>query len=136
MKNKMQNQKGFTLIELILVIAILGILAVAVAPQVGNIMANSQTRSRDGTVGMIQSAINNSFSNALSQNGVGQYPAALDGVANGTQCDANGATCFGGVLQQPVVSADWTKTNATTYTHNPTSTNVVYTPATGVFAVQ
>lgn len=129
-----RNEKGFTLIELILVVAILGILAVAVAPQVGNIMANSQTRSRQGTVGMVQSAINTAFSNTLAQTGVGAWPAALDNEANGTVCNASLAQgCFGGVLAQPVRSADWTKTNATTYTHTPTATAAVYNAGTGQF---
>lgn len=129
-----KNEKGFTLIELILVVAILGILAVAVAPQVGNIMANSQTRSRQGTVGMVQSAINTSFSNALAQTGVGAWPANLDNEANGTVCNAPlGQGCFGGVLAQPVRTADWTKTNATTYTHTPTGTTATYTAGTGQF---
>ena len=130
-----KNEQGFTLIELILVVAILGILAVAVAPQVGNIMANSQTRSRQGTVGMVQSAVNTSFSNALANTGVGAWPANLDNEADGYVCSAapTGVGCFGSVLAQPIRSADWRKTNGTTYQHIPSATNAVYAPGTGQF---
>lgn len=130
---KRLNQKGFTLIELILVVAILGILAVSVAPQVGNIMANSQATTRDGTVGRIQDAINKFYAEQLSATGVGSFPTALDGGADATACDNAASDCFGDVLQQAIDSADWLRVNATTYQHVPTTTNITYTPATGLF---
>ena len=41
----MRNQKGFTLIELIIVIVVLGILAVTAAPQFFNFSGDARSRS-------------------------------------------------------------------------------------------
>ncbi len=124
------NESGFTLIELILVIAILGILAVAVAPQFVNIQANAQEAQRDGMAGAIRDGINMQFAQTLATSGTGTYPAALDAAANGACTAAN--PCFDTVLQQGVEEG-WTKADLV-YTHDDTATALTYTPADGTFA--
>lgn len=52
----MQKQQGFTLIELVVVIVILGILAVAVAPKFIDLSDEAETAALDGVVGAINSA--------------------------------------------------------------------------------
>lgn len=127
---KRLNDKGFTLIELILVIAILGILAVAVAPQFVNIQANAQEAQRDGTAGAIRDGINMQFAQTLATTGTGAFPAALDSAAAGACATAN--ECFDVVLQQGVAD-NWTKTSDTVYVHDDTSTTFTYDPTTGTF---
>jgi MSHA pilin protein MshA len=58
-KNKMktlQNQKGFTLIELIVVIVILGILAVVAIPKYGSLTKDADYAVVKGVVGALNSA--------------------------------------------------------------------------------
>jgi len=127
--NSLNNNKGFTLIELILVIAILGILAVAVAPQFVNIQASAQAAQRDGIAGAVRDGINMQFSNTLATTGLGTFPATLDAAVAGACTAAN--TCFTTVLQSGI-TAGWTKAGLV-YTHDATSTAMTYTPATGTF---
>lgn len=130
MKN-IKNQSGFTLIELILVITILGILAVAVAPQFVNIQAEAQEAQRDGVAGSIRDGINMQFALTLAQTGVGTFPAAIS-TAPGAAC-AGG--CFDLVLQSPVLTA-WTYAAGAAqgdYTHTATGTTYTYTSADGTF---
>lgn len=126
----LNNNKGFTLIELILVIAILGILAVAVAPQFVNIQANAQQAQRDGVAGSIRDGINLQFAEQLATTGTGTYPASLDGATAGACVTGN--ACFDAILQQGV-TAGWTKNSATTYTHDDTSTTFTYSSTNGTF---
>ncbi len=119
------NEKGFTLIELILVVAILGMLAVAVAPQVGIIMDAAENRTADATVGMVQDGINTFNANSISQNGTPLWPAVLDASPNGL-CSQQG--CFGAVISQPVFSASWRKDRNTQYTYIPSANTFTYQP--------
>lgn len=128
--NTVRNESGFTLIELILVIAILGILAVAVAPQFVNIQASAQAAQRDGIAGAVRDGINMQFSNALATTGTGTFPASLDAASEGACTSAN--PCFTNVLQQGI-TAGWTKGAGNTYTHDATGTTFTYNPSTGTF---
>jgi MSHA pilin protein MshA len=52
----MMNNKGFTLIELVVVIVILGILAVTVVPKYINLKADAQTATLEGVKSAMQGA--------------------------------------------------------------------------------
>lgn len=128
MKN-IKNQSGFTLIELILVIAILGILAVAVAPQFVNIQAEAQEAQRDGVIGSVRDGINMQFALQLASTGVGTFPAVLS-TAPAADCSGG---CFDAVLQTPI-TAGWTYAAGAAqgdYTHTATGTTLTYTQADG-----
>lgn len=65
----MRNQKGFTLIELIIVIVVLGILAVTAAPQFINFSSDARASALKGMEGSIKGAMQLTYSKA-----------AIDGV--------------------------------------------------------
>lgn len=132
----MRNQKGFTLIELVLVITILGILAVTALPNFLDVSQNAQDASRMGIVGSVREGINLQKAQNLVQVGPpGVFPPSLDAAADGTIA-SSASPIFGSILHHPVTSDKWTKVNTTTYNYTDGSTTLTYTynPATGTFA--
>jgi len=68
----MNKQSGFTLIELVMVIVILGVLAVAALPKFVDLKGDAQQAAVDGVAGSLSSAssINFAARQAKSTNGV------------------------------------------------------------------
>ncbi|WP_417439076.1 type II secretion system protein [Idiomarina sp.] len=60
----MRNQKGFTLIELIIVIVVLGILAVTAAPQFINFSSDARASALKGMEGSVKGAMQLAYSKA------------------------------------------------------------------------
>jgi len=63
----MNNQKGFTLIELVVVIIILGILAVTAAPKFINLQSDARKSTLEGMKGALQGANTLLYSKAAIQ---------------------------------------------------------------------
>ncbi len=75
------SQSGFTLIELVIVIVILGILTGIAVPTYVGMSNEAKESSAKGAVGSIRSAIGINYSkSALTTGGTPVYPAALDGT--------------------------------------------------------
>ena len=115
-----KRQKGFTLIELIMVIVLLGVLAVVAIPQYTNLQSQAKLAAEQGVVGGVRSGIYTKYAANLATNTTPYYPATLGGSGSCTTA----APCFGNVLAQPVTQ-DWSVTglvytgpNAGTYTYN------------------
>lgn len=124
---KRKSEKGFTLIELVMVIVILSILAVVAIPQFVNLKGNAETATVDGVIGAVRSGILAQHASLLAQgnDGAAAWPATLDGNAIGA-C----ATCFDGVLTEGVNAPLWTKTAANVYlTTEGTARTCTYTNA-------
>lgn len=128
-------KKGFTLIELVLVITILGILAVSALPRFIDVSTEAEQASRDGVTGAVRAGIALFRADDLVTNGApGIYPATLDAVANDADCSAT-AACFANVLTSGVTDSNWHKTNGTTYTFTDGTSTFTYTysAANGTF---
>lgn len=85
----MNKQSGFTLIELVMVIVILGVLAVAALPKFVDLKGDAQQAAVDGVAG--------SLSSAASIN----YAARQANIANGvaiTNCTSVAAAMQGGAV--------------------------------------
>ncbi|WP_269978593.1 prepilin-type N-terminal cleavage/methylation domain-containing protein [Vibrio sp. MarTm2] len=131
----MKRQGGFTLIELVVVIVILGILAVTAAPRFLNLQDDARNASLQGLKGAIDGAA-----------GIVYGKAAINGVEASGAANVDGiTTAFGyptadaaGIGEAVVgLSTDWSVTASTatsiTYGFDATATTctVTYNQATG-----
>ncbi|GEM_PF-817369 len=129
-------RSGFTLIEIILTIVILGILSINALPGFLNLTDQAHTASRNDVAASVQTGIQHFRLQDIVTNGPpGVYPGTLDTVANGGTCTA-GTPCFTAAIINGVSDQRWHKTNNTQYTYNaPTQVfTFIYNPATGQFA--
>lgn len=114
----LKNQKGFTLIELVLVITILGILAVAALPSFINVSSSAAYSARDGTVGALREGVQMYKANtAITQPNTPFYPNNLDGVANAGTCNVVNR-CFSEITTNGIDDSSWVRTNNASYVYN------------------
>ena len=124
---------GFTLIELVVVLVVIGFLAAIAIPRFVDLTGQAKQASEQGTVGGVRAGILLQYANSNPK----AFPAALDGVAVLTDCGpAVAVQCFGNVTE-PVTQggADgWRKCTSTTY-RGPNAGCYTYTVANGRFAL-
>lgn len=73
-----RGKRGFTLIELVMVITILGILAVVAVPRFIDLREDAREASRHGVTAAIESGAQISRAKDLIDGGAGTYPATWD----------------------------------------------------------
>ncbi len=110
----MKRSAGFTLIELIIVIVILGILAVTAAPRFMNMQGDARGSVLDGMSAAVKTAANMVYSKAIVA-GVEKQPTAnltVSGVTGGTTAIVYGypAATNAGILE--VLDANTSATGA------------------------
>jgi len=124
--------KGFTIIELIIIIVILGVLAVSAVPIYYNLTGDAKESSEKGVVGNVRAGIMLYYVNSAKDGGgTPAYPSTLDSCANGST--ASDSNPFFATVVQGGVTEGWSKTDAGQYI-GPAASTFTYTSSTGAFA--
>ncbi|MBI1850608.1 MAG: type II secretion system protein [Planctomycetes bacterium] len=128
-----RSDAGFTLIELVVIILILGVLSAVAVPIFVDLRTQANAAAEEGVVGNVRSAIGLYYANQAAS-GTPRYPGSLDAGANNSTA-SNTNQFFTTVLAQGGVQRDWRKNGTGQYV-GPAAGVYVYTSASGQFAKQ
>ncbi|WP_411359245.1 type II secretion system protein [Pseudidiomarina salilacus] len=113
----MNQQKGFTLIELIIVIVVLGILAVTAAPQFINFQSDARASTVEGAKASVQGAMQLAYAKSLIEGEEDSATASVE-TENGIvstvygypayEADSNDTTADGGIALAAGLNVDAT----------------------------
>ena len=130
----MRKSQGFTILELVLVLVLIGLLAVIGLPRLFNVASSAKDNTRETTLLAIRQGIEHYHIGDLlhQQTGAGNYPTTLDSAPNGVTCNP----CFTEVIEGGLFSPLWSKLNPTQYIYNDNNNAPItytYNPETGTF---
>ena len=132
MNKMLRNKRGFTMIEMVMVIVIAAILGVIAIPIYNDLQTNAKASNEAAVVGGVRGGIASSYVNSAQGGATPAYPGTLDGASVAACSETN--ACFGTVLGQGGVTAQWTKLSTSTYRSPVNGTNVwTYTAGAGTF---
>jgi len=82
--NKANNQKGFTLIELVIIIVVLGILAAVAIPKYQDITGEAKEAAGRAALGSIRSGVTIFYANTAVTTGTADWPTLVELETYGT----------------------------------------------------
>ena len=121
------DRAAFTLVELVIVIAIIGILAAIAIPRFADLRNEAYVSQRDGIVGSVRAGILTTASKNQISGKTGTFPPNLEENWNGLfdpgtlppfpnpGCNAANP-CFELVVPGGLIAGEWTQTAVGTYT--------------------
>ena len=142
-----RGEQAFTLVELVIVIAIVGILAAIAIPRFIDIRTEAYNSQRDSILGSVRAGILTTASRNQVSGGSGTFPPNLEATWNGitggaqpgsfpTVCNAANS-CFELVVPGGYIDANWSQASAVTYTFthpiSGSSTTYTYSTTNGTF---
>jgi prepilin-type N-terminal cleavage/methylation domain-containing protein len=112
-----KNQKGFTIVELVIVIVVIGVLSAILAPKLGSVVGGANEAQQKANVKVLKSALTIAYGNKAMTSPNNPYPTLSELVASteGTTVAANGSgVCVGAGQRVATYSDDsaTTQTNA------------------------
>ena len=96
----LREERGFTLIELVMVIVVLGILAAVAIPKFTDLRSNARESAEDGVIGAVRGGIAAAHAESLMSAATNEWPSSLETSGETT-------TVFESVLEQGVPTGAW-----------------------------
>lgn len=126
------GRRGFTLLEIVITILIIGILATVAIPVFHKLNDEAQQAAEDSIIGSVKEGIKNYYLQSILQARIPAFPATLDNASKSPASLEN--QFFINVLKQPgIYDSQWLKVSDTVY-QSPLENIYTYSPFSGIFS--